>query len=167
MVWISFALQLFLEGLDHSSILSVALFNRFLLRHRATRLGVGILGCLPPVAVMTGSTPTLRVFFRSRHHLSLKSQGFPPCVEGDQVNATLVRNQGHALSIRRTHPSADTSLDGLAVTMSRSIPSGPLAVKVVGMERRHLSWQKGVQWLERLLETPRSALACGWNENKR
>jgi hypothetical protein len=43
----------------------------------------------------------------------------------------------------KAHPPADISLDGLAVTTHRSVPSSPLAVKVVGMERHHLSWQRG------------------------
>lgn len=41
------------------------------------------------------------------------------------------------------HPPADISLDGLAVTTPRSVPSGPLVVEVVGMKRRRLSWQRG------------------------
>jgi len=43
----------------------------------------------------------------------------------------------------RPHPAADISLDGLAVTTHRSIPSSPLVVEVVGINRRHLSWQRG------------------------
>jgi len=35
------------------------------------------------------STPTIRVFLRCRHHLSLQSPGLPQVVEGDDVNAQL------------------------------------------------------------------------------
>jgi hypothetical protein len=44
----------------------------------------------------------------------------------------------------RPHPSTDISLDGLAGTTHRSVPSSPLVVKVVGIERRQLSWQRGL-----------------------
>lgn len=43
----------------------------------------------------------------------------------------------------RAHPPADISLDGLAVTTHRSVPSGPLVNELDGMEKRHLSWQRG------------------------
>ncbi|MCP9773801.1 hypothetical protein KBY66_14475, partial [Synechococcus sp. Tobar12-5m-g] len=41
------------------------------------------------------------------------------------------------------HPPADISLDGLAVWTHWSVPSGPLVIGMVGMERLHLSWQRG------------------------
>jgi len=68
--------------------------------------------------------------------------------------------------MRRTNPPSHISLDGLAVTTHRSAPSSPLVksgrdgeastflaegassplvVEVDGMERRHLSWQRGSQ----------------------
>jgi len=46
--------------------------------------------------------------------------------------------------MRRTHPPSDVSFDGFAVTTYRSVPSSPLVNDVVGMERRHLSWLRGV-----------------------
>jgi len=50
---------------------------------------------------------------------------------------------GHALTMGRPHPPADISLEGLAVTKHGSNPSCPLVVETVGMERLHLSWQRG------------------------
>jgi hypothetical protein len=61
------------------------------------------------------------------------------------MDPKLLGDLRHALAVGRAHPAADISLDGLAVTTHRSIPSGPLVVEVVGMERRHLSWQRGIR----------------------
>lgn len=41
------------------------------------------------------------------------------------------------------HPPPHISLDGLAVAAHWSAPSSPLVEKVVEMERRQLSWQRG------------------------
>ena len=134
-------------------------------------LFVGILGCLPPalhllwvqaslLAVgaefggiqpsglehhreLVGGSPALRILLRCRHHFSLQPPGLPLVVEGDNVNAQLCRDLGHALPVRRTHPPSHINFDGLAVATHCSAPSSPLVVKVVGMERRQLSWQRG------------------------
>jgi len=57
-------------------------------------------------------------------------------------------NAGGQVRDVRSHQPADISLEGLAVTTHRSVPSSPLVVKVVGMKRRQLSWQKGGAWTD-------------------
>ena len=68
-----------------------------------------------------------------------------PVVEGYYVNSPLCLNLGHALAVRRAHPPSYTSFTRLAVATHCSSPSSPLAKKVIGMERRQLSWQRGAQ----------------------
>jgi hypothetical protein len=58
------------------------------------------------------------------------------------MDAQLLGNLRHVLAIGRAHPPAHISLDALAVGGHRSVPSGHLVVKTVGMERRHLSLQR-------------------------
>ena len=69
-----------------------------------------------------------------------------PFVKGDHVDPQRLGDLSHALAMGRPHPPADISLDGLAVTTHRSCPSSPLVVELVGMERRHLFWQRGETW---------------------
>ena len=45
--------------------------------------------------------------------------------------------------VRRRMSPPHISLEGLAVTTHCAAPSSPLVEKVVGMERRQLSWQRG------------------------
>ena len=106
-----------LEGLDLPLALGTELFQLLLLFQVQHWLFVGILGGLMPAihllrikpsfkAVGTefsdvqlsgleghlelvDSTPTIRVFLRCRHHLSLQPPGLPQVVEGDDVNAQL------------------------------------------------------------------------------
>ena len=61
------------------------------------------------------------------------------------MDPQLLGNLRHALAMGWAHPPSHISFDGLAVTTLRSIPSGPLVVEMVGMERRHLSWQRGLR----------------------
>lgn len=63
------------------------------------------------------------------------------------MHAQLLGDLGAALAVGRPHPPADISLDGLAVRTHWSVPSGPLVVEMVGMERHHLSWQRGTSAL--------------------
>jgi hypothetical protein len=56
----------------------------------------------------------------------LQPPGLPPLVEGDHVDAQLLRYSGHALPVRRAHPPSDISLDRIAVTTHCSAPSSPL-----------------------------------------
>jgi hypothetical protein len=60
------------------------------------------------------------------------------------MDAQLLGNLRHALAVGRAHPRAHISLDGLAVRTHRSVLSGPLVVRMVGMERRQLSWKSGI-----------------------
>ena len=87
------------------------------LGYRHHRLGIGILGGLPPTAhllrkqtplpavgaelsvvqasglqhhrELVGSTPAFWFLLGCRHHLSLQPPGLPPFVEGDHVDAQL------------------------------------------------------------------------------
>jgi hypothetical protein len=78
--------------------------------------------------------------------LPLEPPGLAPLVESDHVDPQLLGDLGHALAMGRPHPPSHIGLDGLAVTTHRSIPSSPQVVVVVGMKRRHLSWQRGCHY---------------------
>ena len=60
------------------------------------------------------------------------------------MDAQLLGDLRHALSVRRTHSPANISLDGLALGTHQLVPSSPLVVEMNGLERRHLSWLRGV-----------------------
>ena len=68
------------------------------------------------------------------------------------MDAQLLGDFGHALAMAGPHPPSDVNLDRLAVTTHRIAPSSPLVEKVVGMERRQLSWQRGEQVAYKQLE---------------
>jgi hypothetical protein len=78
---------------------------------------------------LVAGAPALRVLLGCRHYLSLQPPGLPPFVEGDHVDAQLLRDSGHALPVRRAHPPSDISFDRLAVTTHRNPPSTPLVEK--------------------------------------
>jgi len=92
---------------------------------------------------LVGRAPTLGILLGGRHHFPLQPPGLAPLVESDHVDPQLPGDLRHALAMGRPHPEADISLDGLAVTIHGSVLSSPLVVEVVGIERRHLSWQRG------------------------
>ena len=85
------------------------------------------------------------------------------------MDAQLCRDLGHALPVWRTHPPPHISLDSLAVAMHCSAPLSPLVEELVGMERRHLCWQRRIPvsaieeqkltWLIR--ELARRHVRCG------
>lgn len=56
------------------------------------------------------------------------------------MNTQRLEDHRHALAVRRAHPTADISLDSLAVRTHRSVPSSPLMDEKDGLERGHLSW---------------------------
>jgi hypothetical protein len=99
-------------------------------------------------ALLAEVAPALGILLGGRHHLSLQPPDLAPLVEGDHVDAQLLGDIRHTLAVGWPHPPADISLDGLAVRTHRSIPSGPLVVEVVRMERRQLSWQRGANLLK-------------------
>ncbi len=150
----------------------MALLEVLLIGHRQQRLGIGILGGLTPAvhllgeqapltavgrqfgavqpggleehSELVGRSPALGILLAGRHHLPLQASGLSPLLEGDHVNAQLLGDLVYDLLVRWSHPPADISLESLAVATHRSVPSSPPVAKVVGMKRRHLSWQSGL-----------------------
>ena len=57
--------------------------------------------------------------------LTCQPPRLPPLVEVDHIDGQLLGDLVHALPMGWPHPTADISLDGLAVRTHRSIPSGP------------------------------------------
>jgi hypothetical protein len=125
-------------------ILLVPLLEVLLVVHGQQRLGIGILGRLPPAvhlfgeqtpfpAVSTqlsgiqpsglqherelvGSAPAIWVFRRCRHHFPLQTPVMPPVVEGGDMDAELFGNLSNTLSLRWAHTPFHLSFHGLAVT---------------------------------------------------
>jgi len=56
----------------------------------------------------------LGILLRCRHHLSLQATGLPTFIEGDDMDAQLLCDPGHALPVRRAHPPSHVSLDALS-----------------------------------------------------
>ena len=50
-----------------------------------------------------------------------------------------------------THPHSQISFDRLAIATNSSTPLSPLVEKVIGMERRQLSWKKRIDGGESLI----------------
>lgn len=75
------------------------------------------------------------------------------------MDGRLLGNLCHALAVRRAHPQADIRLSGLTVRTHRSVPSGPLEVETVRLERRHQTWQKGSSKASSHLSTKRDVAA--------
>lgn len=94
---------------------------------------------------LVGRSPSLGIILAGWYNLACISPGLAPLVEVDHVDPQLLGAFSQALGMGRPHSPADISLDSLAKVESRSIPSGPLMVGMIGMERRHLFWQREPQ----------------------
>jgi len=109
--------QLLLQPLDLPLVLLVALLEVLLVGHRQQRLGIGILGGLPPAGLLireepplsavstqfsrvqagglqyhrelVGGAPALGMLLAGRHHLTLQTSGLALLVEGDHVDPQL------------------------------------------------------------------------------
>jgi hypothetical protein len=165
--------ELLLQAFDLALVLGAELYQLPLLVQGEHWLVVGILGCLPPPHHLLGEqaphpavgaefggveasglqhhrelvdgTPALRFLLGCRYHFSLQPPGLSPFVGGDHVDAQLLRNPGHALPVRRTHPLSDFSLDRLAVTKHRLTPSSPL-VKIERNREASTCLAEEVRW---------------------
>ena len=69
----------------------------------------------------------------------MQQPGLTPLVEGDHVNAQMLGDLDHVLPVRVSHRPEYMSLEDLAVTTHRSVPSSHLVVKVIGMKRHQLT----------------------------
>jgi hypothetical protein len=59
------------------------------------------------------------------------------------MDPQLLGDRSYALAMEWPLPATYISLDGLAVTIHRSLPSSPLVFKLVELVRRHFTWQRG------------------------
>ncbi len=166
-----FAAQLLLQAFDLRLVLLLALLEIRLFANRQQRLGIGILGGLTPAVHLLGEqatvwavatkfsrvvagclqhhcelvswAPSIGILVGGLHNLPLLTASLVPLIDSDQVDAQLLGDFGHDLTMEKPHPPAEISFDSLAVSTQRSTPSGPVMVEVVGRERRQLFWHKG------------------------
>jgi hypothetical protein len=74
---------------------------------------------------LVGRPPSFRVLVGCRHHFPFQPPALTPNIESGNMNSRLLRNPGHALPVRRTHPPSDIILGRLATTTHWSAPSSP------------------------------------------
>jgi hypothetical protein len=70
-------------------------------------------------------TPLMAGAGRSQHRGLGDVEGLAPLVDGDHVDPKLLGYLGRTLTLDRSRPSMDISLDCLTVTTHPSIPSSP------------------------------------------
>ncbi len=78
-----------------------------------------------------------------QHILHLQLPALSPVLEGDYLNAQVLRDLGNALAYGLSRSPTDISFDSLTLATHRSDPSSPLAEEVFIIKQQQSSWLGG------------------------